>query len=89
MKTKIWLIEPKTRPPFEAYSRFVIAGETIPEALEAMYGFARDEETDSVRFYLRPGNLKITRLGEAEFEEDGVKRLKDFPIVSSEFAALD
>ena len=89
MKTKIWLVEPKEHSAYGYFSRFVIAGETIPEALEEMYRFARNEETDEIGFYLRPGNLKITRLGEAEFEEEGVKRLKSFPIVSAEYVSYD
>jgi hypothetical protein len=53
---------------YEVYTGFIIAAESIPDALEAMYEYTC-KERDYIPYYLRSSNIKIDRLGTFEPEE--------------------
>jgi hypothetical protein len=58
---------------YEVYTGFIIAAESIPDALEAMYEYTC-KERDYIPYYLRSSNIKIDRLG--TFEPEGVYKYK-------------
>jgi hypothetical protein len=47
---------------YEVYTGFMIAADSIPEALEAMYEYTC-KERDYIPYYLRSSNIKINCLG--------------------------
>lgn len=53
---------------YEVYTGFIIAAESIPDALEAMYEYTC-KERDYIPYYLRSSNIKIKHLGIFEPEE--------------------
>lgn len=53
---------------YEVYTGFIIAAESIPDALEAMYEYTC-KERDYIPYYLHSSNIKIDRLGIFEPEE--------------------
>ena len=50
------------------YNEFVIAANSIPEALELMYKKVSPEK-DVIPYYLRSSNIKIETLGTIELEK--------------------
>ena len=53
---------------YEVYTGFIIAAESIPDALEAMYEYTCKKK-DYIPYYLRSSNIKINCLGTFEPEE--------------------
>lgn len=53
---------------YEVYNGFIIAANSIPDALEAMYEYTCKDK-DYIPYYLRSSNITIKRLGKFEPEE--------------------
>jgi hypothetical protein len=54
---------------YEVFNGFIIAANTIPEALETMYEYTCGEK-DYIPYYLRSSNIKIESLGKFEPNDD-------------------
>ena len=54
---------------YEVFNGFIIAANTIPEALETMYEYTC-EEKDYIPYYLHSSNIKIESLGKFEPNDD-------------------
>ena len=69
---KLFKLIPKNHEgySYDYYSSFVIAAESIPDALEVMYKHISPEK-DPIPYYLRSSNLGIEQIGTVELIKRG------------------
>lgn len=69
---KLFKLSPKNHEGYnyDYYSSFVIAAESIPDALEMMYKHVSPEK-DPIPYYLRSSNIAIEQIGTVELIKKG------------------
>ncbi len=68
---KLFRLTPKNHEGYSYgyYESFLIAAESIPDALELMYKRCSPDR-DVIPYYLRSSNLKIQQIGTVELEKN-------------------
>jgi hypothetical protein len=69
---KLFKLIPKNHEGFsyDYYNSFVIAAESIPDALEVMYKHVSPNK-DAIPYYLRSSNITIEQIGNVELLKKG------------------